>query len=74
MQIVDACTESLQCLETLSEDLQMAIRCSFIKSIGDGFSKLTYFPWPLLTSFTFNSFCMREHLRLPRVLTVRRAI
>lgn len=52
-QIVNACIESLQCLETLSGDLQMAVRSSYIKSIGDGFSTFSILPHAATDTFRF---------------------
>ena len=74
MQIIDACIESLQCLETLSGDLQTAVRGSYIKYIGDGFSTFGILSWAATDTIISNSFRMREHLRLPRVFVVRRAL
>lgn len=52
-QIVNACIESLQCLETLSGDLQMAVRSSYIKSIGDGFSTFSILSNAATDTFRF---------------------
>lgn len=58
-KIIDSCIESLQCLETLPDDIQKAVSMSYTRSIGDGF---TFVCVSILISLAFSLFAEEYHI------------